>query len=141
MCKEYKRIGQAALEYLIVVGMALLLLAPIIGVGQTAIDGLKKDSNMLIARQTMNKITEASELVFAQGPPASVTITAQIPSNINEIIFMNKIIIMKLNQYERESDIISMVNFNVTDFIPNNSGTYKLNIRAIDDGVNITKTN
>ena len=141
MCKEYKRIGQAALEYLIVVGMALLLLAPIIGVGQTAIDGLKKDSNMLIARQTMNKITEASELVFAQGPPASVTITAQIPSNINEIIFMNKIIIMKLNQYERESDIISMVNFNVTGFIPNNSGTYKINIRAIDDGVNITKTN
>ncbi|NOR85635.1 hypothetical protein GQ473_05960 [archaeon] len=141
MCKEYKRVGQAALEYLIVVGMALLLLAPIIGVGQTAIDGLKKDSNMLIARQTMNKLTEASELVFAQGPPASVTITTQIPANIEEFIFMNKIIIMKLNQYERESDIISMVNFNVTGSIPNNSGTYKINIRAINDGVNITKTN
>ena len=141
MCKEYKRVGQAALEYLIVVGTALLLLAPIISVGQTSIDGLKKDANMLIARQTMNKITEASELVFAQGPPASVTITAQIPPNVNELIFMNKIIIMKLNQYERESDMISTVDFNVTGLISNDSGTYKINIRAIDDGVNITKTN
>ena len=141
MCKEYKRVGQAALEYLIVVGTALLLLAPIISVGQTSIDGLKKDANMLIARQTMNKITEASELVYAQGPPAAITITAQIPSNINEIIFMNKIIIMKLDQYERESDMISMVNFNVTGLIPSDSGTYKINIRAIDGGVNITKTN
>ena len=141
MCKDYKRVGQAALEYLIVVGTALLLLAPIISVGQTAIDGLKKDSNMLIARQTMNKITESAELVFAQGPPAAVTITAQIPSNINETIFTNKIIIMKINHYERESDIISIVNFNVTGSIPNNPGTYKINIRAIDNGVNITKTN
>ena len=141
MCKEYKRVGQAALEYLIVVGTALLLLAPIISVGQTSIDGLKKDANMLIARQTMNKIMEASELVYAQGPPAAITITAQIPSNINEIIFMNKIIIMKLDQYERESDMISMVNFNVTGLIPSDSGTYKINIRAIDGGVNITKTN
>ncbi|MCK4968627.1 MAG: hypothetical protein KAS12_06230 [Candidatus Aenigmarchaeota archaeon] len=141
MHKTYKNVGQAAFEYLIVVGTALLLLAPIIVVGQNAVDGLKKDSDMLITRQTLNKITEASELVFAQGPPASVTLTAQIPTNINEIIFEKNMIIMKLNVYERESDIISIMDFNVTGLLPKIPGTYKINIRAIDNGVNITKTN
>ncbi|MCK5474015.1 MAG: hypothetical protein KAI53_01295 [Candidatus Aenigmarchaeota archaeon] len=135
----YKKVGQAAMEYLVVVSMALFLLTPILLMGQNAIDGLRKDSNTLIARQTLNKFTEASELVYAQGPPAAVTIKAQLPANINETLFVENMIVMRLKLYGRTGDIISSLDFNVTGNIPNEPGTYQINIRAIDNGVNITQ--
>ncbi len=139
MGKYYKKVGQAAMEYLVVVSMALFLLTPVLLMGQNAIDGLRKDSNTLIARQTLNKFTEASELVYAQGPPAAVTIKAQLPANINETLFVENMIVMRLKLYGRTGDIISSLDFNVTGNIPNEPGTYQINIRAIDNGVNITQ--
>ncbi|MCK4551001.1 MAG: hypothetical protein KAT91_03530 [Candidatus Aenigmarchaeota archaeon] len=139
MGKYYKKVGQAAMEYLVVVSMALFLLTPVLLMGQNAIDGLRKDSNTLIARQTLNKFAEASELVYAQGPPAAVTIKAQLPANINETLFVENMIIMRLKLYGRTGDIISSLDFNVTGNIPNEPGTYQINIRAIDNGVNITQ--
>lgn len=139
MGKYYKKVGQAAMEYLVVVSMALFLLTPVLLMGQNAIDGLRKDSNTLIARQTLNKFTEASELVYAQGPPAAVTIKAQLPANINETLFVENMIVMRLKLYDRTGDIISSLDFNVTGNIPNKPGTYQITIRAIDNGVNITQ--
>jgi len=138
MCEGSEKSGQAAMEYLIVAGIALFLLTPIILMGQNAIDGLRKDSSTLIARQTLNMLEEASELDYAQGHPARVTVSAQLPGNINETRFVENMIIMTLNVYGRTGDITTILDFNVTGSVPNTPGIHKITVKAIDNGVNIT---
>ena len=72
LSKKRKLSGQAAIEYLSIVGIALLLLTPIILVAQQHIKDLNNDTRMMLAMEAKNKIAAASDIVHAQGPPSTM---------------------------------------------------------------------
>lgn len=130
--------GQAAMEYLSIVGIALLLLTPIILVAQQHIKDLNNDTRMMLAMEAKNKIAAASDIVHAQGPPSTMTITVQLPAGLVRAIVGNQMILIEVPSAEGSSDLVSMLDYNVTGNLSTSSGSHKIRIEAMYDKVNIT---
>ena len=138
MPKKRKTSGQAAIEYLSIVGIALLLLTPIILVAQQHIKDLNNDTRMMLAMEAKNKIAAASDIVHAQGPPSTMTITIQLPAGLMRAIVGNQMILIEVPSAEGSSDLVSMFDYNVTGNISISAGSHKIRIEAMYDAVNIT---
>lgn len=138
LSKKRKLSGQAAIEYLSIVGIALLLLTPIILVAQQHIKDLNNDTRMMLAMEAKNKIAAASDIVHAQGPPSTMTINIQLPSGIVRAIVNNQMILIEVPSAEGSSDLVSMLDYDVTGNLPTSAGSHKIRIEAMYDNVNIT---
>ena len=137
--QKLKKNGQASTEYLIVIGISLLLLTPIMLIGNNALVDLKHTSENVIAQDAVNQIKEMSQIVYAQGSPAKMTKKVKFPRNIMGTTVSHQTIIITLNYKSLPNDIPAMVDFNVTGSLPTTSGTHKICVEAIDYGVNITE--
>ena|SRR3989338_6755218 len=126
----YGKKGQSGIEYLIVVGIGLLILIPVFVVGQRSIADFDTNADQLLAKQALNKIEEAANLVYAQGEPAKITLDLRFPNNINSTKIQNKLMIITIRSTGQTSDLISIVNFPINGTIPTTSGKKKVSIEA-----------
>ncbi len=136
--QNFKRLGQAATEYLIVIAISLLLLTPVILIGNNAVIDLKRTTDNVIARDAVDKITDMSRIVYAQGQPAKITSSVKFPGNIISTTIANQMIIMTISAGTASNDIFNIMDFNVTGSLPTTSGVHSICVEAIDYGVNIT---
>ncbi len=136
--QKFKRIGQAATEYLIVIAISLLFLTPVILMGNNAVVDLKRTTDNVVARDAVDKITDMSRIVYAQGAPAKITDKVKFPGNILSTTVSNQMIIMKISAGSASNDIFNIVDFNVSGSLPTTSGVYRISVEAIDYGVNIS---
>src|SRR3989344_6288143 len=77
--------GQISLEYLITVGFIVFLIIGILGVSLFYSSLIKDNIRMNHLRNFANKVISSSESVFYAGEPSLVTITAYLPSGVQEI--------------------------------------------------------
>ena len=136
--QQFKRFGQAATEYLIVIAISLLFLTPVILMGNNAVVDLKRTTDNVVARDAVDKITDMSRIVYAQGAPAKITDKVRFPGNILSTTVSNQMIIIKVSAGSASNDIFNIVDFNVTGSLPTTSGVYRISVEAIDYGVNIS---
>ena len=136
--KQSQRSGQAATEYLIVIGISMLLLTPVIIIGNNAVSDLKYKTDSIVAREAVDEITEIATIVYSQGAPAKITKNIQFPSNIISAGISDNIIRIEMRYKSASNDVFSIVDFNVTGTLPTTSGNHKMSIEAISYGVNIT---
>ncbi len=74
--------GQAALEYMIIVAVALALLAPLVSVSQDMLGDLSDSRRTVLLSETMDSIEEAIRRVESQGEPAKITLDVEVPSRV-----------------------------------------------------------
>jgi len=129
---------QVALEYLIIISFALMVLIPYLLYLQNASQNLKEDNNLVIASNSLKKIGEMADWVFSQGEPARIEVLVQIPPNVEEISFNGKVMIWKIRTSAGLSDIYYISIANLTGSLPTKPGYYKILIQAIENGVNIS---
>lgn len=130
--------GQAAMEYMSIVGIALLLLAPIILAAERSVKDMNNDSGMMLAREALNKMANAAEVVHAQGPPSTMTVEIQFPPRMLRGIATGQMLLIEVPAGEKSSDVVSVLDFNVTGTLPPAGGVHKMRIEAMYDKVNIT---
>lgn len=136
--QQSRKSGQAATEYMIVIGISMLLLTPVIIIGNNAVIDLKYKTDSIVAREAVDEITEISTIVYSQGAPAKITKNIQFPSNIISTSISDKMIRMEMRYKSASNDIFNIVEFNVTGTLPTTSGNHRISIEAISNGVNIT---
>ncbi|RLG13309.1 MAG: hypothetical protein DRN71_05055 [Candidatus Nanohalarchaeota archaeon] len=136
--QKFKRIGQAATEYLIVIAISLLFLTPVILMGNNAVVDLKRTTDNVVARDAVDKITDMSRIVYAQGVPAKITNNVRFPGSVLSTTVSNQMIIIKISAGSASSDIFNIVDFNVTGNLPMTSGVHRICVEAVDYGVNIS---
>ncbi|MFH1127529.1 MAG: hypothetical protein V1718_05465 [archaeon] len=136
--KRYGRYAQAATEYLIVIAFSLLLLTPILLMGGNSVVDLKRTTDGVVARDTVDKIADMARIVYSQGAPAMMTEKVRFPDNIDSTYVGDKMIIMTMTQGSLTNDIFSIMDFNVTGALPIIQGSYKIRVEAIEYGVNIS---
>lgn len=129
---------QVALEYLIIISFALMVLIPYLLYLQNASQNLKEDNNLVIASNSLKKIGEMADWVFSQGEPARIEVLVQIPPNVEEISFNGKVMNWKVRTSAGLSDIYYISIANLTGNLPTKPGYYKILIQAIENGVNIS---
>lgn len=138
MHKTPASFGQAATEYMAIVGFSLLLLTPVIIAAERSVKDMNNDANMMLAREALNKISSAADVVYSQGPPSTMTIKIQFPQKIIRAVVENSMILIEVPSGEASSDVTSVLEFNVTGSLPVTGGTHNIRIEAMYDMVNIT---
>jgi uncharacterized protein (UPF0333 family) len=131
--------GQAAFEYLILFAIALLILGIMIWYSQQITERNREDITVANAITAVNKIVEASDIVYTQGKPSQITLSVYIPERVESVQFNNNTIIMKINVGSGISDIIATSKANLQGNISSDSGLKKIKVIAEENYVNITQ--
>lgn len=133
--------GQAAVEYLSVFGIALLLSTPFILKAQTSIMDLKDGSNAVAAESSLQDIEAAIETVSASGEPARRTFTVRMPETVESGEIINNSIVYTLGTRSGKSQMIRTFETNVTGTIPQDPGRHRLTVYMMDGEANIEVVN
>ena len=139
--------GQTAFEYLVLFSLVLIVLTILILYSQQITEGNREDIIVANAITTVNKIVEASDIVYTQGKPSQITLSVHIPDKVYSIEYKNKMILMKLNLNSGISDVFAISKAplccNITDCtqgcISIASGMKKIKVIAEGSYVNITE--
>lgn len=131
--------SQAALEYLMVASIALLMLVPVILNGWESTSQLNSNLNAQKARNAISEISDAAKTVYFQGAPAAMTIKVVFPENIIYSNVSGNEIYFKMRYKDRSTDVVESLDFNVTGNILNASGMHEIYLEALLNVVNITQ--
>ena len=131
--------GQAAFEYLVLFSIALLILGILVWYSQQATERNREEIIVINAITAVNKIVEASDIVYTQGKPSRITLSVYIPERVESIEFNNNLIIMKIGIGAGTSDIIAESKAALQGNISTDSGTKKIRVIAEDNYVNVTQ--
>ncbi len=129
--RSEERKGQAAIEYMIVVTTALMLLAPMIMAAQKSISNLNKDISYLKGYEVLSKIKDAADIVYAQGPPSRLTIFVDVPPLILKGAVKNNALVYWIGYPNRmNSTVLVFTNYPVLGNLPTVSGLHKIRVTA-----------
>ena len=131
--------GQAAFEYLVLFGIALLLLGILVWYSQNVTQRNRDDIIVANAINAVNKIVEASNIVYTQGKPSQLTIDIYIPEKVTSIQFSNNIVIMQVSIGSATSDIIATSKAPLQGNLSSDSGMRKIKVIAEENYVNVTQ--
>ncbi|MFB6294175.1 MAG: hypothetical protein ABEI97_00285 [Candidatus Nanohaloarchaea archaeon] len=132
------RSGQVALEYIAIVGLALLIATPLIIEAQKSSQDLQQSFRSGLAKNALNNVEEAASLVHSQGPPAKTTFTIRLPDGITQTNVTDQYLHIRRDIGGAETDFYNTLDFNVTGDLPERSGVHTMVAEAEPDHVNIT---
>ncbi len=130
--------GQAGTEYLIVISIGLFLLTPVIILGQQSMSHLREESDYLMVRESLNKLSDASKIVHSQGYPAKISIRVKLPDTLESSYILNNAVVFRISNSAGFNDLIEIFDFNVTGALPSSGGIYTINVEALQNEVNIS---
>jgi|GEM_PF-4460859 len=137
------RKGQAAIELLMILAFAFLLLTPFIW---QAVQTSQVETNLIQARKVVNDLASAAEYVYAQGTGSVARVRAKIPpgviwneSYIGKPSWANQSIEPREIQLRVEAgagynDVWKSVRPNLRGSWPNKAGTYLFTVYLASDG-------
>lgn len=121
--------AQSAVEYLIIVSVALLIIIPFLAYVNQSFSNYKENSKIIQAKNAVKKLGEAADFVYSQGPPAKLTMRICIPEGIQSVSF-NKHILFKIKTSAGISDIFYDTIGEIRGTIPIKSGCYYFSLIA-----------
>ncbi|MEM7826462.1 MAG: hypothetical protein QW451_02430 [Candidatus Aenigmatarchaeota archaeon] len=130
--------AQIALEYLIIISFALMVLVPYTLYLQNVSRDVSEENDLAIASSMVQKIGQMADWVHSQGSPARASILIQIPRNVEEISFEGKQMTWKVRTRAGISEIYYISSANLTGSLPTTPGYYEVLVQAIERGVNVS---
>jgi len=130
--------AQVAIEYMIIAGIGLMLVLMSTNYLLKTFQSYSDENKISLAKNTVYKIGENSDLVFSQGPPAKVKIEINIPDRIQEISFPNNTVLFRLKTSSGINDISYKTVAPIVGTLPVKSGRYYISLVAEQSYVNIS---
>ncbi len=125
--------AQAAFEYMLVVILVMSFLVPLwtytLSVNNEASDELA----LSYAKNAVETLTSAADLVYTQGAPAKVKVSVFVPEGVEEYNITNRTIILKVVYSGGSTGVFSESRARLNGTIPTSRGTYWMEVRAVDD--------
>ncbi len=84
--------AQVSIEYLLITGFSLLLLAPILVLFSTQSVHVDEQFQESQAEQAARDIAASAQRVYYAGPPSKETLTVQIPRGVDEFVISEQAI-------------------------------------------------
>jgi len=131
-------VGQAAMEYLIVVGLVLAFIIPIWAYVSSVQQQAGQQLSITYAKNTAQKLASTADLVFSQGPPAKVRVNVFIPKNIESVSVAGNTINLRMYVDSTISDVFATATANVSGTLPTSEGNYFIIVEAKDGYVQIS---
>ena len=123
-------LGQTAIEYLLLFSIIFTILSLLTYYAQDMTERNREEIMISNAMIAVNKIAEASDIVYTQGTPSQITLSVYVPEKIYSIEFSNKMVIMRLNVSSGSTDIFASSKAPLQGSIPISAGTKRIRVRA-----------
>ncbi len=130
--------AQTAIEYFIIVALALMIIIPYIIYSNELLIGYKEENTITLSKNAVSKIGQNADWVFSQGEPAKISTEVYIPSGVEQVQFLNNTIVFKVRTSAGVSDIFYIAATNITGSLPTSSGYYIVYLSALNNSVNVT---
>ncbi|MCD6477476.1 MAG: hypothetical protein J7K87_00545 [Candidatus Aenigmarchaeota archaeon] len=131
--------GQAAVEYMIIIGIAIAILTPLFVIIDSYTYESKQDLRTKALEDGLDSIAESANMVYFQGYPARISVTVYIPQGVILTNVTGDFIRVRLESKNGYNDVISVTDAPVNGTLPTSSGTYKVTVSATEDGwVNVS---
>ncbi len=127
--------AQVAMEYIIIVAFTLVVLVPFAIYLEDVASNFVDDNSLTIASNSVEKLGETVDWVYAQGEPAKLKVMILVPKNVEEVSFIGKTINWKVRTRSGVSDIYYNTVASLSGSLPTAQGYYYILIQAIEDGV------
>ncbi|MDP3919005.1 MAG: hypothetical protein Q8Q35_03845 [Nanoarchaeota archaeon] len=124
--------GQSSFEYIMMVGIVLMLLLPIFYYGLN-----KSSENIKLsqAEDLVNTIAKAADEVYTLGPGSKKFVWVMVPAGVQSANISGSELYITLNIFGESSDIVAFTQAPLTGEIPLEKGTYKIAVEHLDSGV------
>ena len=130
--------SQVAVEFLIIVSVAFMIILPFTFYANQLLISYKDDTKISLAKNTVNKLGGSVDWVFSQGPAAKQTLEIYIPDDIYNISLENKTILFQIRTSAGVTDVFYETVPLLNGSLPTTSGYYFVSLTAYTDYVNIT---
>jgi len=130
--------AQVAIEYLIIVSVAIIVLLPLIIYANEMIRNYNEETKISLAKNAVKKLGESADWVYSQGQPAKLTTEVYFPEGITQASLENNTILLRMKILSGISDIYYSTISPLNGSIPSNAGYYTISIIAYQNYVNIS---
>ncbi|MFO7793459.1 MAG: hypothetical protein R6V35_00590 [Candidatus Nanohaloarchaea archaeon] len=130
--------GQASIEFVGVVGIALVLATPFVVEAQDSMIDLAISSEDANFQSEINQLGETVDQVAASGEKSQQTVEFQVPGNIETVYSQQQALIFTQARGEQKKNFSTSfdTDINSTD-IPTDQGIYELNIEYLNETAQI----
>ncbi|MEM5834345.1 MAG: hypothetical protein QXQ69_00670 [Candidatus Aenigmatarchaeota archaeon] len=132
------RKAQAALEYLVLVSVALLIFGGILYYFQISKNNFSNDVRVSQLRNAVDWMIDSANMVCMQGEPASVISQVYIPSGVKDAYFDDKKIVYNLTVDSSVTHVYGEALCKLNGTLPRGEGNYRVLVKMQGDYVNIT---
>lgn len=131
--------GQAATEYLMIMGISLAILIPLFAFVQDYTYRSKIDMRVNSLEDSLQSLADTSDMVYYQGYPAKITVNIYMPEGVVETDISQRTLSATLQTPSGKNDILAVTDAPVNGSLPVEAGGYKMEVRALEEGyVNIS---
>ncbi len=131
-----KKKGQASLEFLIIVGIAMVILAPIIYMATSYKEDVENAKSYLMVKESLKTLKISSLSVYNQGEGSKTTTYINLPSEMEYFDIVNNYVVIRIRTVAGVEDMFVELPFNITyTTLPTTYGRYRVEITSIPQGV------
>jgi 23S rRNA pseudoU1915 N3-methylase RlmH len=132
--------GQVAIEYVIVMAFALMLIAPLIIVYYSQTTRLGDETTSATVERAATQIAEAADTVYYLGAPSMRTLTVDLPENVKSVQLSGRTITFVVGSSHGNYEQNGWSAANLTGGFSVTTGPHVLVLTALSDSrVNITE--
>ncbi len=131
--------AQAATEYLMMIGVLLMLAIPLWLYMNSAMASMGVELRSTYAENSVSEIARAADMVYVQGTPAKTTVYVKFPENVESITISGKTVLMVLSSGTGTTDVYETSLADLTGTLSTHAGVHKISVTAVDSLVNITE--
>ncbi|MFC1730250.1 hypothetical protein ACFL6I_07915 [candidate division KSB1 bacterium] len=127
-----KKLSQVSLEYLLVIGMVLVIMIPIFYYAIT------QSTNQIRANQAEDAVTsivKTADSLYALGPGSRDYVTITIPLGVSGAFVNRTEVTLRLDISGTQVDITAFSHAEIVGKIPTTAGTYQLPIEVVQSGI------
>ena len=124
--------SQAAVEYMVIIAIALVIATPIIYYSLTEANTEVKLNEI---NSALNDLKNTAETIYTLGPGSKDYIPITLPEGIESVSISGKEILFKLRIFEGTSDVFIITKANVTGNIPITKGIHYIQLEMLESGV------
>lgn len=131
--------GQAALEYMVMLGFAIMIILPLWLYVNSSIGDTAGELDLTYARVAVDKVKDAADSVYVQGPPASIYLDLDMPGNIQSATVSGREIQIKLSTKGGVADVYAVSLATLQGSLPTRAGRVRVLVKAETGFVNVTE--
>jgi len=133
--------GQSSVEFLAIIGMAMILAAPFIVQAQDSAINLRLGTEAAEFSSSFDDLGGAIDAVAAMGEPAKRTVRLDVPQGIESAtVVSNQALVYTQSRGDRSSNYTSIHDVNLyAGDLPTERGSYEIEVEAWNNQVNLTR--